>query len=202
MSVCITSDGTGLIVGDIGEDSAILVSPDAGATWSDVSPDVPNRAVQTAVCGISELWIFGVGPVLLRSVDRGATWTDYSAPLAHHGAGSTAVSFTSNRNGWAMGSRTEEEGVPRSAPVLLQTTDGAATWHPVTLPVATGMNAILTGVVFASDGKYGMATGLTFDDKGQSSAIGFLTENGGKGWEPLTFPAEVRAVKDLVLLPP
>jgi photosystem II stability/assembly factor-like uncharacterized protein len=103
----------------VGGNGTILVTSDAGATWSPQESGTTNElngvSFPTALCG----WVVGAGGVILHTSDGGTTW------LAQD-SGSTKplldVSFVDENNGWAVGSDYAGDNT------LLHTDDGGAHW--------------------------------------------------------------------------
>lgn len=104
----------------VGSRGHILVSNDAGATWTQ-APHVPTLALLTAVTMIDEnhAWVVGHDEVILRTGDGGATWTkvhesiDAQRPLLD-------VWFRDAQHGIAIGAYS----------ACYTTADGGDTWTP------------------------------------------------------------------------
>lgn len=102
----------------VGSRGHILVSNDAGATWTQ-APRVPTLALLTAVTMIDErhAWAVGHDEVILRTVDGGATWqkvhesVEAQRPLLD-------VWFRDARHGLAIGAYS----------AYYTTDDGGETW--------------------------------------------------------------------------
>ncbi len=102
----------------VGDRGHILVSPDAGKTWSQSA--VPTRSMLNAVVMVDEskAWAVGHDAVILHSEDGGLTWTrqhwapDWEQPLFD-------VWFENAEHGLAVG----------AYGLLLETTDGGLNWN-------------------------------------------------------------------------
>lgn len=107
--------GAGLVA--VGERGHVLVSRDAGATWT--QKRTPTRANLTAVYFVDAQhgWAVGHDEVILRTTDGGETWTrthyepDNQSPLLD-------VWFANANEGLAVGAFS----------TIYRTTDGGATW--------------------------------------------------------------------------
>ncbi len=150
----------------VGANSTIISTTDAGVTWS--APHTTN--VTTEFLGVHFLdavtgWAVGRSGVILHTTDGGATpW------LAQNSNSMEAVFdvyFHDANTGWAV------FGTTASLPATLRTTDGGATWTPVS---ATGRTFFCCNALdFAPDAMTGIAVG-------QASSEVLRTVDGGQSW--------------------
>ena len=82
---------------------------------------------------------------LLRTADAGATWAGLVIPDSVYPFAMTAASAD---EAWLAGIRSPGTPAKRSAPVVVHTTDGGATWSRVTLPLPSTTVAIPFSVDF------------------------------------------------------
>ena len=116
----------------VGARGEILLSAD-GRAWRQV--DVPTRATLTAVAAVdAQLWAVGHDGVILHSADGGEHWqTQRKDPWKQPEAGATnaagqgapllGVLFLDTHRGFAVGAYS----------LAFKTTDGGATWSPMTV---------------------------------------------------------------------
>jgi len=98
---------------------AIYYTADGGASWRKCSlPDPELRLTDIAAVGARAAWAsyFSGAEYLLRTTD-GINWEYYNTGVPDSYA---QLEFPDSSNGYAAGSK------------LIKTTDGGATWHPVT----------------------------------------------------------------------
>ncbi|MHC2585360.1 ferritin-like domain-containing protein [Bradyrhizobium diazoefficiens] len=124
-------------VGTLTRSRRLLRTTNGGTTWSVVTPLPPNAPV--AVCGlsvVSELVVYASGtnrpsdvPAMMKTVDGGATWTAWD--MSAHASILIDTYFTDALHGWVVGGKTDEAAPTtrdKVKPVILETTDGGATW--------------------------------------------------------------------------
>jgi len=179
--VCVTDAGVGLTAGSGVDGDAVLVSRDAGASWTDVTTRVPGGSFSASACGRgANLWVAAFGPRLFHSSDGGTTWEDASGPLiaALEGAVQDFV-FLDDQHGWASGSDATEH------PAVLRTDDAGGTWQRIPLP-GTALGG-LTAIAFAS-ASTGIAVGHTaFRPPAAIAPIAFATTDSGGAWLASSF---------------
>lgn len=108
-----------------------------GATWTRISP-LPTSA-PIAICGISvvsDKIVFASGtnrpndvPRMMKTVDGGANWTAWD--MSAHASILIDTWFRDSLHGWVVGGKANEPTPTtrdKLKPVVLETTDGGATW--------------------------------------------------------------------------
>jgi len=144
-----------------GDDSMIVETPDAGATWNVLSLSYYGADVYRAVYFPSpSVGIITGNNTCLRSTDGGATWS----PVPFFGGSWSHLDFVSASVGFSGANG-----------ALAATTDGGASWeirsgHPA-CPVIYGMDFL--------DENVGLAAGNT---AGTSQFGVFKTTDGGRSW--------------------
>ncbi len=113
---------------------------DGGAFWSPITGfDGPTPAGLCGMHVVNDSTVVAVGRVrgpafFTRTTDRGQTWQ--SVDMSAYAAGLIDIYFTHPDSGFAVGlTDTEHE---RSRGIVLQTTDGGATWTPRHTSTRTG----------------------------------------------------------------
>ena len=120
---------------------------DGGATWAQSEPlDMTDAAffapTQLTFVDPQHGWLLAhvdAGMMhdyvmIYATADGGATWSrlvDPTNDALQQSCSKTGIVFTDNQNGWITG---DCQGVQPGAPYLERTTDGGASWEPVTLP--------------------------------------------------------------------
>jgi photosystem II stability/assembly factor-like uncharacterized protein len=117
----------------------IVATSDGGRTWTRQYAG-PATLSQLDFIGTADGWAVG-GGALLRTVNGGASWTALSEPRVNgHCVSVSAVHFVSPVLGYAIADGTGADGAGGTAAAsadlaggqLLRTTDGGASWQPVT----------------------------------------------------------------------
>ncbi len=183
LRACLTSAGIGLATGSGVSGSLVLLSGDAGATWSDIPERAPGDAV--ACIGDRDLWMVTGGPTIVHSADGGQTWSDDSQKLPSDLTGGEldGVAFVDPLTGWVAG------GTPAGDPLILHTIDGGATWVEQALPTVRHP-AGLSAIAFATPSQ-GAAVGRAFDAIDVPVlSIGFATQNAGQSWIAASIPPD------------
>ena len=124
-AVAFTDTANGWIVGNVGP----LHTTDGGATWA-ARPGL-------SAYGLNDLqftdaqhgWAVGAAGAILHTEDGGVTWAAQTSAVTET---FTRVAFVDNLWGWA-GGNWAKNGVHSP---LQRTTDGGATWAPVSLPTS------------------------------------------------------------------
>ena len=150
----------------VGERGHILVSRDAGKTWTQA--DVPTRALLTGVFMFDAKtgWAVGHDEVALRTLDGGQSWERVNyAPEAEKPL--LDVWFADAQRGLAVGAYGE----------LLATSDGGTTWEK--RPVNGGDDFHLNEIVAAKEGTLYLAA--------EAGRI-YRSGDGGTTWEALPSP--------------
>ena len=149
----------------VGLESLVLYSNDNAHTWPNAQ-NQSNCLFGLEIVNENVAWACGnVGNVRL-STDGGATWQivnnfgDHTLAYCHH------LSFLDATTGWAA-----------TTTKLGMTTDGAQTWHPVTLPQGIGeIEAIFLRTA---------NEGYVLDASGRI----YITADGGETWKTSALPS-------------
>ena len=158
----------------------LLATTDGGTRWSvrarfSVGEDV------SAIDFVDSQDGWGVGDGSIEATtDGGFIWRRQTLPRMPKGwfLDLNAVTFTTNRCGWAVGAMMDPTVVPipeKSA--VLHTTDGGATWR---LQDTSGLSGFLWAVSFA-DPLHGWVAG-DVATKGKLAGIVVATDDGGTTW--------------------
>lgn len=158
----------------------ILISDDAGVTWSDITSDIPLDGGESRVVlsGDGNTLAVPVEKELYVSENKGDTWT--SQTILGGGGWSELGSLSMSDNGEKLlvgtaGSGTEFDGVFLSE-------DSGDTWDGLDLPIQ-GSLAYPTTYVSPNGGKIGV-TGITFIG-GENDYV-FTSNNDGATWSDIT----------------
>ena len=149
----------------VGERGHILVSRDAGSSWTQA--EVPTRATLTGVhlFDLTRGWAVGHDATILRTRDGGLTWeTVFSAPEAERPL--LDLWFKSAEHGFAVG----------AYGYFLETRDGGDTWEARTI---SDSDHHLNHIVGASSKRLYIA--------GEAGTL-LRSDDGGNNWEPLPSP--------------
>jgi photosystem II stability/assembly factor-like uncharacterized protein len=124
-------------VGTLSRRQRLLRTADGGATWVAVTNLPANAPV--AICGlavVNENVVYGSGtnrpedfPLLVKTTDGGATWT--AIDMSSHASILIDVFFRDAMHGWVVGGKASQPTPTtrdKLKPVVLETTDGGATW--------------------------------------------------------------------------
>lgn len=124
-------------VGTLSPARRLFRTVDGGATWTSVSP-LPTGA-PVAICGISVVndqivYCSGTNrptdfPRMMKTADGGGTWTAWD--MSAHASILIDCYFIDSMHGWVVGGKASEPTPTtrdKLKPVLLETTDGGATW--------------------------------------------------------------------------
>lgn len=150
----------------VGARGDVLLSDD-GRAWRQAA--VPTRMTFTAVAAVdAQLWAVGHEGVIAHSADGGEHWElqrqdpwkapaadDNAAQDSHQGVPLLGVLFTDIHHGYAVGAYS----------LALKTTDGGATWQPLTVAAKSKADADDTAAEPAgAKGKHGEAQTFTQDE--------------------------------------
>lgn len=152
----------------VGERGHILVSTDAGASWT--QSDVPTRALLTGVYMHDDRlgWAVGHDEVVLRTRDGGTTW-DRVHYAPEHERPLLDVWFASATEGMAVG----------AYGAVLATRDGGDTWERRTAYEDDDFH--LNRITAAADGALYLAA---------EAGHLYRSDDGGSAWVPLPSPYE------------
>jgi photosystem II stability/assembly factor-like uncharacterized protein len=148
----------------VGERGHVLVSESRGGSdWRQIE-GVPTRATLTAVTAVGDdAWAVGHDGIILHSGDGGLTWTrqrmaiyDPQSDDPHNGSPLLDVLFLDAKHGFAIGAYS----------LLLETTDGGATWNekPLSAPAAADAAADEVEVEAAEEVAVEGEDGVSDDD--------------------------------------
>jgi photosystem II stability/assembly factor-like uncharacterized protein len=194
LDVCVTSTGIGLAVGtDVTtfSETIVLLTRDSGASWSDVTTELPAIPLAKVSCvGEQDLWFAGGTAQLTHSSDGGQTWHDASESLpADFRIG--AISFADGLDGWLVGDRLR----------ALHTVDGGGHWTVHEVPGTTGLVELTLGVDFDRQDGVIVAQDLHPLSIGRSSiGVTFATRDGGATWVETVLPEGINAIWDVELI--
>jgi photosystem II stability/assembly factor-like uncharacterized protein len=125
---------TGTDVAWVSWDTRLLVTTDAGQTWTGTNPDTPVSSVSPVsssvawAVGGSQTGAFPMGTSLVMSTDSGRTWRSENDPCTQPSEGDlSTVDFTGPKTGWAMCA--SQPATDMQAKALYFTDDGAVSWH-------------------------------------------------------------------------
>jgi photosystem II stability/assembly factor-like uncharacterized protein len=153
---------TAVAVGSVfGPGDLLMRTQDGGSSWTNVAPGLGSYdAVDFA--DAQHGWV--VGGKISATTDGGLTWHEQANPqyFVHD------VSFSDPLHGWAVG----EFGT------ALRTTDGGATWSPITAPIVASQDALLS--VHAVDADTAWVT------TGENKVL--RTLDGGDSWSVESLP--------------
>ena len=181
---------TGIAFGDPTNNSfEILRTTDGGVTWTRL-PAASSPAPLTGEAGLTRsffalgntIWA-GTGstdefaPVrVLRSTDQGLTWT--ASPVTALLGGITRLAFKDAQNGIAF--NTKDDGNATSEVNMIRTSDGGATWQPIT-PVNNATGSFYYYEIDAVNGRY-YSSGQRFPSARANADFGFSTSTDGINW--------------------
>ena len=177
-----------------------------GATWTAVA-NRPASIGDYSYVGLKEvvgntIWFGSDIGRIFRSSDRGLNWTSYFSPVTDFGGvttpGSSGVMAYKDANNGLLIAVDGADAVPTTSAVLYNTTDGGATWLPVTptgpwyfgdityVPgtantyVSTGINSGAPNFMGSSYSTDGGLTWTSIDAGSQRGKVQFL--NSTTGW--------------------
>lgn len=114
----------------VGNNGAVYVTTDAGATWNAVYTGTAANLTALAFSDAKTVWAVGNGSTLLKSEDGGAKWTLVKLPAANTLL--RDIKFANAKVGWIVG----------DGGVILATQDGGKTWRPQASGTSYGLTAI------------------------------------------------------------
>ncbi len=159
----------GAAIGDhmvvVGERGHILVSRDAGRTWTQA--EVPTRATLTGISlhDVTRGWAVGHDATILRTRDGGLTWEIvYAAPEEERPL--LDVWFESAEHGYAIG----------AYGYFLETRDGGDTWQPRKI---SDSDYHLNQIAAASSERLYIAA---------EAGTVYRSDDGGHSWKEVTSP--------------
>jgi len=150
---------------------SILVTADAGVSWSWQHPNVQGRLLSVAAVDARHAWVVGYDKdegLALATGNGGTTWRQQRVPADLQ---LSDVAFGDTRHGWILG----HDAVDLARSVVLATSDGGAHWRVV----FSSRRAHLQGLA-ALGPLYCWAVGAV--DKPQSGFVA-LTRDGGAHWQ-------------------
>jgi photosystem II stability/assembly factor-like uncharacterized protein len=151
----------------VGERGHILVSRDAGVTWTQA--EVPTRATLTGVSlyDLTRGWAVGHDAIILRTRDGGLSWEIvYAAPEEERPL--LDVWFENAEHGVAVG----------AYGYFLETRDGGDTWQPREI---SDNDYHLNHIAAASSGRLYIAA---------EAGTVYRSDDAGRSWEKLASPYE------------
>lgn len=155
-SMCFTDSGIGVITGD-----PVLLSRDAGKTWSEITDRVwpPGVGGLGVACrGEQSLWL-AAGTHVAGSNDGGETWRLLNEPDAlERNCCSAQIDFPTETSGWRGGEQ------------LLRTVDGGRSWN-VSDGSFPGIGVVDVRFVSPENGVW------------TSTTLAGVTDDGGDSWE-------------------
>ena len=178
--VCFTGDhATGIALGNGVDGNAVLLSTDAGQSWSDITTRVAEGGFPGGGCGPASLWVAQFEGGLYRSDDKGVTWKDVSGglPIGFRG-GLEEIVFVDNARGWAVGAHADER------PVILRTTDGGDSWNEQ--PLAGSASGVLRGAAFVSPAEGAVVGSTSFSPPAPFTPLAFFAASGSDEWTRAT----------------
>ena len=170
--IFVQPDGrTGFAVGDVG---AMVMTADAGATWTPVTSGTASHLSAVWFTSGSAGWAVGNAGTVLKTTDGGASWVrQLNVGTAQNLFG---VRFADGNHGWVVG----------AGGVIARTIDGGATWTR-TFPTVRQLNS-----VSFPDTLNGWAVG--------ESGVIVGTHDGGASWyvvQPAVTAQSLRGVSRL-----
>lgn len=207
-SVCLTAAGVGLATGtDLKsfEQTIVLVSHDAGETWTDITARLPFRLNARVGCTAGErLWFLAGESAVVRSSDGGVTWEDRGTELRPNLA-LRALAFVDAATGWLAAEdpfgAPSVPGGPGHRIVLLDTQDAGDHWRE--RPVAAGRGELTLALDFF-DRRRGVIVAQDlhpFAFPRSSFGLSFVTADGGDTWTETTHPEPINALWSVQLFP-
>jgi len=192
------SSSTTCLGGGEGADGAVLLrSTSGGATWHSVSLprgqglyNGSGGLIVTITCSSSTTCLAGGdgtnGAVLLRSSDAGATWHPVSLPrgqgfYGHNGSGGGIFTITCSSSTACLAGGRGTNGA-----VLLSSTSGGATWHPVSLPRGQGLYGHIWGSIWTITCP--SSTACLAGGRGTNGAVLLRSSDAGATWHPVSLP--------------
>lgn len=188
-----------------GKGDGINVTSDGGTSWSAQTIPTAVGSLDNVTC-ISDqrCWAVGgttrdsssnIAGVVLSTTDGGTTWVRQSVPGGTpelHG-----IACVDSSRCWAVGHTVGIEGVGRSNPAILATTNGGQTWTGQSVPASvTGLDAIACpslGVCQAIGTNGSSQSG----GAGTNGAAAISTTDGGTTWTLGTVPSSVVGITAL-----
>jgi photosystem II stability/assembly factor-like uncharacterized protein len=190
-SICLTSDGNGVAVGDGAQGSIVLSSQTGGSTWQEATEQVGFKGENVACSDDATLWVLGVdeeGPRLATSRDGGTTWMDQSSGVRQLLESANAIAFADS-NGWVA-------GLSSSTPSVIHSSDGGNSWGRQPFPTGGAVGDF----AFISP-EQGVAVGATQSPLSSEPAAFHTNDGGDDTWlvgalpdEGLSFLGAVSAV--------
>lgn len=182
------SNGNKGWVGTLSRNRRLFQTVDGGSTWTRVT-NLPMNA-PVAICGISvvnERVVYGSGtnrpedsPGMIKTIDGGVTWS--AIDMSPHASILIDTYFTDSMHGWVVGGKASEPTPTtrdKVKPVVLETSDGGATW----------INRLAGEEADFPFGEWGWKIQFLNDQVGFVSLENFAagailkTNDGGKSWK-------------------
>jgi photosystem II stability/assembly factor-like uncharacterized protein len=167
-------------------------SDDGGKTWVKSNAGMDETAAThilldpTSPVDARILYVTGFGRGVYKSVDGGRSWSLKNQGITQAEPFAWRLTRSSNGTLYALLSRRSEDGSIGNAGdgALYRSTDGAEHWEPVALP--SGVNAP-NGLAVDPESPerlYLASWARAVGQHGEGGGI-FLSENGGKDWQPV-----------------
>ena len=159
---------------------AVLATTDGGASWKVQKRDLFQDFESVTFANAQEGWVLTSGGAIEATTNGGASWN--KQPLPKPGKGYernlSAITFVNPQCGWVVGEKLHEVRPYSGSVVILDTTDGGATWKEQATPSLPGL---LYSVYFA-DAHDGWAVGSTPFHRKPTGLI-LATTDGGAVWK-------------------
>ncbi|HEY2388242.1 MAG TPA: hypothetical protein VGK30_14870 [Candidatus Binatia bacterium] len=194
-SACVTRTGLAIASGSGVNGDVVVLSVDAGHTWTEVSARTGPCVGAVACSGDRDLWIAGFDSglaVLCHSRDGGVSWSSTSFAQRPQTAEVQDLVFVDDQAAWASGFDVDNHAIG------LETDDAGTSWSSHVLPLGPGDTFLTPIGIAATSAVHAVVFGVRSDDEGHQGPLARTTSDGGVTWEVSTFPDGV-FVQDVVL---